>query len=132
LPFSFGHCIASCFFLRFTSLIGLLVSSNLYWDKDLHCITWLQVYFHYVPEQHSFLRNRIGDAMVSVLASSAVGCGFEQRWGKNKDNNCWFHARHSLLKETAKTGCARNQNIVSGRGDRSIYGLLFQWASISN
>ena len=29
------------FVLRFTSLIDPLVSSNLSWDKDLRCITWL-------------------------------------------------------------------------------------------
>ena len=32
-----------------------------------------------------FLLNRIGDVMVSVLASSAVECGFEPRSGQTKD-----------------------------------------------
>jgi len=47
---------------------------------------------------------RIGDVMVSVLASRALR-------RRNKD---WF---------------ARNQNNVSVWSDMSILGLLFQWAS---
>jgi hypothetical protein len=120
------------FVLRFRSLIGPLVSSNLSWDNDLHCITWLQVCFHYVPEQHSFLSNRIGDAMVSVFASSAVDRGLEYRCGQTKDNKigiCCFSAKHAALRRKRQDWLARNQDNVSESGDRSIRGLLFQWTS---
>ena len=43
-----------------------------------------------------FLLNRIGDVMVSVLASSAVDCGFEPRSGQTKEYKniiCCFSAK---------------------------------------
>ena len=39
-----------------------------------------------------FLLNRIGDIMISVLASSAVDCGFEPRSGQTKDYKLVFVA----------------------------------------
>ena len=49
-------------------------------NKDKLCML---LYFHllYTP----FNVNRIGDVVVSVLASSAVDCGFEPRSGQTND-----------------------------------------------
>ena len=67
--------------------------------------------------------------MVSVLASSAVDSGFEQRSRQTKDDEigiCCFSAKHATLWRKSKNWLARNQNNVSERGDMSIRGLLFQ------
>ena len=48
--------------------------------------------------------------MVSVLALSAVDCGFQPRSGQTKDyqiGNCCFSAKHAALKRKAKTGWLR-------------------------
>jgi hypothetical protein len=51
---------------------------------------------------HNFLQsNRIGGVMVSVLALSAVDCGFEPRSGKTKDYKidiCCFSAKHAAFR----------------------------------
>jgi hypothetical protein len=76
--------------------------------------------------------NRIGGVMVSVLALSAVDCGFEPRSGKTKDYKidiCCFSAKHAAFRWKSKNWLARNQNNVSEWGDMSLHGLLFQWAS---
>ena len=67
--------------------------------------------------------------MVSVLASSSVDRGFEQRSGQTKDYKigiCCFSAKHAALRRKSKDWLARNQNNVSEWGDMSIRGLLFQ------
>jgi hypothetical protein len=67
--------------------------------------------------------------MVSVLASSAVGRGFEPRSGLTKDceiGMCCFSANHVALRSKSKDWLARNQNNVSEWSDMSIRGLLFQ------
>ena len=84
------------------------------------------MYFHYVPEQHSFLSNRIGDAMVSVFASSSVDRGLEYRCGQTKDNTidiCCFSAKHIALRRKSKEWLARNQDNVFESG------MLFQCTS---
>jgi hypothetical protein len=54
--------------------------------------------------------------MVSVLASSAVDCGFESRSGQTKDYNigiCSFSAKHTELRRKSKDWLARYQDNVS-------------------
>jgi hypothetical protein len=66
---------------------------------------------------HNFiLLNRIVGIMVSVLASSAVDCGFELRSGQTKDYEigiCCFSAKHTALRRKSKDWLAWNQNNVS-------------------
>ena len=73
--------------------------------------------------------------MVSVLALSAVGRGFEPRSGQTKDyaiGICCFSAKHAALRRKSKDGLVRNQNNVSDWSDMSIRGLLFQLARTIN
>ena len=54
--------------------------------------------------------------MVSVLASSAVGRGFEPQSGQTKDYNigiCCFYAKHAALRRKNKDWLVRYQNNVS-------------------
>ena len=58
----------------------------------------------------------IGGVMVSVLALSAVDCGFEPRSGQTKDYKigiCCFSAKHAPLRRKSKDRLARNQNSAS-------------------
>ena len=73
--------------------------------------------------------NRIGSVMISVLASSAMDCGFEPRWDQTKDYTIGiicFSAKHAALRRKNKDWLARNQNNVSEWSDISTRGLLFQ------
>ena len=66
--------------------------------------------------------------MVSVLASSAVDCGFKSRSGQTKDYKigiCYFSAKQAAVKRTSKDWLARNLNNVSKWSDMSTRGLLF-------
>ena len=81
---------------------------------------------HYLYSKNS---NRLGDEMVSVLASSAVDRGFEPRLGQTKDNKigiCCFSAEHTALRRQNKDWLARNQDNVSEGANMSIRKLLFQ------
>ena len=54
--------------------------------------------------------------MVSVLASSAEGRGFESRSDQIKDypiGICCFSAKHAALRRKSKDWLARNQDNVS-------------------
>jgi hypothetical protein len=54
--------------------------------------------------------------MVSVLASSAVGRGFEPLLGQTKNYEigiCCFFAKHAALRRKSNDWLARNQNNVS-------------------
>jgi hypothetical protein len=67
--------------------------------------------------------------MINVLFSPAVDRGFEPRSGQTKDYKigiCCFSAKHAALRRQSKDWLARNHNNVSGCGDVSIRGLLFQ------
>ena len=67
--------------------------------------------------------------MVSVLASSAVGRGFEPRSGQIKDyaiGICCFFAKHAASRRKRQGWLTRNQNNVSEWADMSTRGLLFQ------
>ena len=67
--------------------------------------------------------------MVSVLASSAVGLGFDPRSGQNKDYTidiCCFSARHAALRRKNKDWLARNQDNMFEWSDMSTRRLLFQ------
>jgi hypothetical protein len=60
--------------------------------------------------------NRIGSVMVSVLASSAIDCGYEPRSGQTKEYKigiCCFSAKNAALRRKSKDWLARNQNNVS-------------------
>ena len=77
-------------------------------------------------------KNCIGEVIVSVLASSAVGRGFEPLSGQSKDFKigiCCFSAKHASLRSKSKDWLARNQNSVPEWSDMSTRGLLFQCAS---
>ena len=79
-----------------------------------------EFYYHCLNVCH-----RIGGLMVSVLASSAVDCGFELWSGQTKDYKigiCCFSAKHSAVRRTSKCWLARNQNNVSEwRVERHVY-----------
>ena len=67
--------------------------------------------------------------MVSVLALSAVDCGFEPWLGQTKDYKigiCCFSAKHAALRRKSRDWLTRNQNNVSEWSDMSTRGLLFQ------
>jgi hypothetical protein len=73
--------------------------------------------------------NCISGVMVSVLASSALGHGFEPWLGHTTDYEngiCCFSAKHTALRRKSKDWWARNQDNMSECGDMSIHGLLFQ------
>jgi len=58
-----------------------------------------------------YVDDRIGDVIVSVLASRAVDRGFEPRLGQPKDYTigiCCFSAKHSILMRKGKDWLARN------------------------
>ena len=66
--------------------------------------------------------------MVSVLASSAVDCGFESWSDQTKDYKigiCYFSAKQAAVKRTSKDWLAWNLNNVSKWSDMSTRGLLF-------
>ena len=59
--------------------------------------------------------NRISGVMVSVLALSAVDCGFEPRSGQTKDYKigiCCFSTKHTALRRKNKDWMAQNQATV--------------------
>ena len=65
--------------------------------------------------------------MVSVLASSALGRGFEPRSGQTKDyaiGICCVSAKYAVLRSISKEWLARNQNNVSEWSDMSTRRLL--------
>jgi hypothetical protein len=67
--------------------------------------------------------------VVSVLASSAVDCGFEPQSGQTIDyvigTSC-VSTKHAALRRKSKDWLAQNQDNVSEWGDMSIRRLLFQ------
>ena len=62
--------------------------------------------------------NRIGNVMVSVLASSAIDCGSGQT-KEYKIGICCFSAKNAALRRKSKDWLARNQNNVSKWSDIS-------------
>jgi hypothetical protein len=67
--------------------------------------------------------------MVSVLASSAVDCGFEPWSGQTKDYKigiCYFSVKHAALRRKSKDWLAWNQNNVSEWSDMYTRELFFQ------
>jgi hypothetical protein len=116
---------------------------NLKGEKSLiqNFVTWVEVYSISILISQDLnpasfywykIENRIGGVMVSMLASSAVDCGFEPRSGQTKDYKigiCCFSAKHTALMRKSKDCLVRNQDNVSEWGNMFIRGLLFQWAS---
>jgi hypothetical protein len=79
----------------------------------LPVVWWRQIYLinHFCCEI-TCLRwlNHIGCVMFSMLASSAVDCGFESRSGQTKDYKigiCCFSAKHAVLRSKSKDWLAR-------------------------
>ena len=67
--------------------------------------------------------------MAIMIASSAVGRGFDPRSGQTKDckiGMCCFSAKHAALRRKSKNWLARNQNNVPEWNDMFTRGLLFQ------
>ena len=65
--------------------------------------------------------------MVSVLASSAIDCGYELRSCQTKEYKigiCCFSAKNAALRRKSKDWLARNQNNVSEWSDISTQWLL--------
>ena len=65
--------------------------------------------------------------MVSVLASSAIDCGYELRSCQTKEYKisiCCFSAKNAALRRKSKDWLARNQNNVSEWSDISTQRLL--------
>ena len=61
-------------------------------------------------------RNCFSGAMVSVLASGTVDCGFEPRSSHTKDykiGNCCYFTKHTALRRKSKNWLARNQDNAS-------------------
>ena len=59
--------------------------------------------------------DRNGGVMVSMLASSVVGRGFETRSGQTKDYKiaiCCFLAKHTALRRKRKDWLGRNQIMI--------------------
>jgi hypothetical protein len=57
---------------------------------------------------------RIGRAMVRMLTSSVVDCGFEPQSGKTKDYKlgiCCFSAKHAVLRRMSKDWLALNRDV---------------------
>ena len=66
--------------------------------------------------------------MVSVLASSAVGRGFEPRLGQTKDYKigiCCFSSKHAAFRRKSKDWMARNQNNMSEWSNMSTADCCF-------
>ena len=64
----------------------------------------------------SSLNYRLGGVMVSVLASSAEGRGFDPRLGQTKDFKigiCCFSPKHTTLRSKSKDWSAQSQNNLS-------------------
>jgi hypothetical protein len=79
--------------------------------------------------------NRIGSVMVSVLASSAIYCGYELRSCQTKEYKigmCCFSAKNAALRRKSKDWLARNQNNVSKWSDISTQWLLLAHLSKGN
>ena len=73
--------------------------------------------------------NRIDGVMVSVLASSAIDCGYEPWSCQTKDYKigmCCFSAKHAVLMRKSRDLLVRNQNNVSEWSCMYIRELLFQ------
>jgi hypothetical protein len=73
--------------------------------------------------------------MVSVLASSAIDCGYELRSCQTKEYEigiCCFSAKNAALRRKSKDWLARNQNNVSGWSDISTQWLLLAHISKGN
>ena len=67
--------------------------------------------------------------MVSMLATSAVDCGFEPRSCQTKDFKigiCCFSAKHAALRRKSKDCLLGIRILCPERSDMSTCGLLFQ------
>ena len=80
--------------------------------KILETEAWF--WHFYKKKQQQQPNNLIGDVMATVLASSAVDCGFARVRPKTYNIGiCCFSAKHTALRRTCKDCLAPNQNNVS-------------------
>ena len=85
-------------------------------------------YLFDVMKQVIYLVDHIGGIIVSVLASSAVDCGFEAELGQTKDYEigiCCLSAKTHSNKERNKDWLASNQDNVSELCDMSFFDCCF-------
>ena len=69
------------------------------------------------------MKNRITNAMVSVITSIAGDLGFDPRSSQTEDYNigiCCFSSKHAALRSKSKDRLARNQDNVS-RVEHQVY-----------
>ena len=98
-------------------------------------MSWQEIFTHYTFDRcihFPSLQYCISGVMVSVLVSSTVDREFEPWSGQTKHYKiciCCFSAKHAALKKKSKDWLAQNRDNVSGLGNMSTHGLLFQWAS---
>jgi hypothetical protein len=74
------------------------------------------VFSFYIGESKMQKFEKKSSAMVSVLTSSVVYCGFEPRSGQTKDCKigiCYFSGKHASFRRKSKDWLARNQDNVS-------------------
>ena len=113
------HCIlpGTCTFL-YLSLYCIYIKLS---ESIFRYFFVISCLLAYILTQNN--RNSIGGVIVSVLASSVVGRGFEPGSGKTRDYQiciCCFSDKHAALRRESKDWLAQNQ---------SICWLLFQWDS---
>ena len=85
-------------------VIGLVLRENCKSKQVTDFIAWPSR-CHDRIQYFLFFLYRIGGVMVSVLASSAVDCGFEPRSGQTKDYKigiCCFSAEYAALRRKSK------------------------------
>ena len=70
----------------------------------------------YLKTRLQITSKRISGVMVSILASSAIDCGFEPQSGQIKEYEigmCCFSAKHTALRRKSKNSLDRNRDNVS-------------------
>jgi hypothetical protein len=93
----------------------------------MFCVIFVRVYLLLIC--CSVCSYRIGGALVSMHASSAVDRRFELRSVQTKVYKfgiCCFSSKHAALRKKSKDWLARNQDSVSELGNTPTGGLLFQ------
>ena len=77
----------------------------------------------YLKTRLQITSKRISGVMVSVLASSAIDCGFEPQSDQIKEYEigmCCFSAKHTALRRKSKNSLDRNQDNVSEKCNEKL------------
>lgn len=83
-------------------------------------------YILLLDRSFSKIWNRIDGVMVSVLASTPIGRGFEPQSDQTKDYKigiCCISTKHTALRRKSKDLLVRNQDNMSQWRDMSFHGL---------